>query len=233
MEQSVLLDGPPVTVRASADSDDDATAVTASVAPALLRLQAYGLVIRGPVTILIHDDVAGFVRATGQTRASLRAWTTWGVVHLLPRSTWNDASGEATTARVAHELCHVALFHRHRDEADARAHRAPFFVTEGICSVVAAQENHRLPLAAVQARADEAIDFEGGPSFAYAYAHHVVASVERCRGPAALIALYDRTSAGEDVQSVLGSHPARWLDGCVESPTNAAPPPTRADFAVR
>ncbi len=176
--------------------------------------------------MIVHDDVAGFVRATGRTTPSLRAWTTWQTVHLMPRATWQRGDEEAVVARLAHELCHAALVQRRDDFADALAHRGPRFVGEGVCSVVAEQGRERMPLATVRARIDDGarVDFDDDPTFSYALAHHVFASFVACRGNAALLDVVDRSAAGERVQALLGDDPTTWLDGCPKDDRDARVP---------
>ncbi|MBM4282430.1 MAG: hypothetical protein FJ137_17310 [Deltaproteobacteria bacterium] len=215
--------GAPVAVRGSRRLSADVAAITRALPAAAARLARAGLRWHTPIEIVLHDDVASFVRATGRTTSTLRAWTTWRTVHLLPRWTWASASEPATVARVAHELCHAALHQRHPDETAALARRAPRFVTEGVCSVLADQGAERMPIASVRARLheqpDERVDFDADPVFAYGYAHHVFAALAACRGPAALLAAVDDTAEGGRVEAALGAPPADWLRaGC--------PPPT-------
>jgi hypothetical protein len=193
---------------------DDVTVLRSAFPRAAARIVAAGLRWRLPLRIVVHDDVDGFVKATGQTTPTLRAWTTWDTVHLLPRDTWRSADVDATASRLAHELCHAALLQRADDVAAARARPVPRFVAEGLCSVAAQQEHARLSLAALRAAiADGArVDFEGAPAFSYAYAHHVFAAVVACRGPAALVAAWDAAVAGARVEELLGAPPRRWLD---------------------
>jgi hypothetical protein len=216
-----------VFVRGSERNGGDVVAVASVLPMAAARLAVFGLVWRVPIHVLVHDGVRGFVRATGQTTPSLRAWTTWDAIHLMPRSTWNDADEHATLARVTHELCHASLFHRRREERDARAHHAPRFVTEGVCSVVANQGSDRLPLADVLRRRDEDVDFEADAVFAYGYAHHVFARVAACRGPTALAAVVDATADGVAVEIALGADPERWLHGCPSDDSPGGDGPTR------
>ncbi len=210
-------DAPVVVVEAPRGLARDAAALVRALPAASERLRAHGLLWRVPLHVVVHDDVAGFVRATGQTTASLRAWTTWDTVHLLPRDTWSRDDDDAVVARLAHELCHAALAQRRADVDDARAHRAPRFVTEGACSVVAQQAVERMPLADVRVRVDdgERVDFDDDPVFAYALAHHVFASFVACRGDSALLDVVDRAAGGERVEALLGDDPTAWLDGCV------------------
>jgi hypothetical protein len=71
-----------------------------------------------------------------------------------------------------------------------------------------------MPRAQVRARADDGarLDFDDDAAFAYGYAHHVFATVARCGGPAAVLAVVDRCQAGVDVQQALRLSPRRLLD---------------------
>ncbi len=189
--------------------------VVAALPQALAHLEAFQLALRVPSTITVHDDVHAFVTATGRTTPTLRAWSTFDAIHLLPRDTWNDPSSSSTERRLAHELCHLALWQRSGVD---RARAIPRFVTEGACSVVADQGSQRLPIEATRAREHEAgaLDFDDDSAFSYAYAHHVFAAVARCRGPAGVVAVVDATAAGATVEQALGAPPRQLLhdDGC-------------------
>lgn len=205
---------PPIRVRGGGD---DPEALVRAAPAATARLAAHGLRWRVPIDVVVHPDVRAFVRATGQTTPTLRAWTTWSTVHLLPRATWRSADDDAVVARLAHELCHAALAQRRATVDDAAAHRAPRFVTEGICSVVAGQARERAPVEHVRAglASGARVDFYDEATFSYALAHHVFAAIDRCASDngAALLSIYDRTSDGAGVVEVIGP-PAAWLDGC-------------------
>jgi hypothetical protein len=201
-------------VRVRGDGGADVDALARAVPAAAARLQRAGLRWQVPVDVVVHANVRAFVAATGQTTPTLRAWTTWSTVHLLPRWTWRLDDDDATVARLTHELCHAALHQRHPDATTAERRRAPRFVTEGVCSVVAGQSRERAARDDVRravARGDR-VDFDDDPAFAYAYAHHVFAAVEAC-GVIALVDVVDRTGAGARVEDVLGP-PAAWLEGC-------------------
>jgi hypothetical protein len=193
---------------------DDVTALRSAFPRAAARLVAAGLRWRVPVHIVVHDDVDSFVKATGQTTPTLRAWTTWDTVHLLPRDTWRSADVDAAASRLAHELCHAALLQRADDVAAARAHPVPRFVAEGLCSVAAQQGHARLSLDELRAAIVDGarVDFDDSPAFSYAYAHHVFAAVVACRGPGALVAAWDAAADGARVEDLLGASPPRWLD---------------------
>jgi hypothetical protein len=221
-------DAPPVVVSASSRLEHDAATVRRALPAAAERLRARGLRWRLPVRVVVVDDVAAFVRATGQTTPSLRAWTAWDTVHLLPLQTWQRNDDDVVVGRLAHELCHAAVAQRRQSVADARAHHAPRFVVEGVCSVIAEQGEARWPVQAVQARlADGAdVDFGDDSAFSYAFAHHVFAALARCEGDSALVNAVDQTSNGARVQEVLGEEPARWLVGCVEPRSRPQRAPT-------
>jgi hypothetical protein len=213
--------GVVVVVTAAPRHARDAAAIVRALPAAAKRLGAHGLALpatTAPLHVVVHDDVAGFVRATGQTTATLRAWTTWDTVHLLPRDTWQRSDDDAVVARLTHEACHAALAQRHQDVDDARSHRPPRFVSEGVCSVVAEQAESRLGPDEVVARLEGGarVDFDENPTFSYAFAHHVFARLARCRGDEALFDVVDRTSAGERVEAVLGAAPSAWLQRCVD-----------------
>lgn len=184
------------------------------------RLRSFGLRPRLKTTVLVYDDVAAFAQATGQTVPSLRAWSSWSTIHLLPPSTWSDPT--SAPARLTHELCHLALWQRADDEEQAR--RLPRFVAEGVCSVVADQGDSRMARTDVVARADVSrdddfgVDFEGDAGFSYGFAHHVFASFVRCRGEGALIAVVDACLAGERVEQALGASPRSLLDDICPPP---------------
>lgn len=172
---------------------------------ALLRLQRYGLVWQHPVTIDVHSEPSTFIRATGQTVPTLRAWSTWQRVDLLATDTWSRATDVDVEQRLTHELCHLGSWHRATTEA--RARMLPRFVSEGVCSVVADQQRLRLDAATVHNDLDNgrAIDFTNDSPFAYAVAHHVVAGLVVCRGASAVTTLLDAIYDGVDVDVALGS----------------------------
>lgn len=184
---------------------------------ATARLAAFGLRLAVPSTIVIDDDVSSFVAATGQTTPTRRAWSTWNTVHLLPPSTWADNTPAAADKRIAHELCHLALWQALGTKAQAEAAHLPRFVVEGVCSVVADQGSSRLPKDQVLAllQTGRRLDFDDDSAFAYGLAHHVFAALLACRGPRELQRIVDVVAAGAAVQEALGSSPSRWLEeGC-------------------
>lgn len=174
---------------------------------ALARLQTWGLAWRHPVVVEIHSEPSTFIRATGHTVPTLRAWSTWQRIDLLATDTWASATDVDVEERLTHELCHLGTWHRAANEVQARA--LPRFVSEGVCSVVASQEQLRLDAPAVLRNLDagRTIDFTNDSPFAYAVAHHVVAGLVRCRGAGAVVAVIDAVYAGVDVVSALGSPP--------------------------
>ncbi len=165
------------------------------------------MVWQHPVVVEIHSDPSTFIRATGQTVPTLRAWSTWHRVDLLTTDTWARATDLDVEQRLTHELCHLGSWHRASNEAQARL--LPRLVSEGVCSVVADQHTLRLDAEAVQNDLDNgrAIDFADDSSFAYAVAHHVVAGQVVCRGQASVTALIDAFYSGADVDTALGASP--------------------------
>ncbi|MDP2344690.1 MAG: hypothetical protein Q8O67_27320 [Deltaproteobacteria bacterium] len=177
------------------------------------RLQEAALQLRETTTIIVHDDVYAFVKATGQTAPSLRAWSTFKTVHLLPPSTWSDPGPIAANKRLAHELCHVALWQAHGSEAEAVQARLPRFVVEGVCSVVADQGDARQPREEVLelARAGRTVNFDDDAAFSYGFAHHVFAAVLACRGWPGIKAVVDDVGTA-GVVGALGKSPLQWLE---------------------
>lgn len=162
--------------------EGDATgAIRRSLAPALALLEARGLSLAQPPMIVVHQDSAAFLAATGQVDPSLRAWTTWRTVNLMPLDSWSKHDDVGVRQRIAHELCHVALYQSFGSEARAKAARIPRFFEEGVCSVVAQQQRPDLATIAFVA---PPMPFEVGffvadPEVAYAAAHHAVAFLDR------------------------------------------------------
>jgi hypothetical protein len=199
---------------------DRSTVVVAGAAPDVERVAAAlptacrllveaGLGVDAPVAMRVHGEVDGFVAATGQIGDTLRAWATIDGVELLTLASWHDDSNGGIRRRLAHELCHVALFRR------TRAGRPPpRIIAEGLCSVVAGQGDERLPREAVRGRLarGERIDFGTDSVLAYGVAHHVVDGVRRCRGAAALLGAIDAMADGIDVTAALGAPPLAFLD---------------------
>jgi hypothetical protein len=205
---------------------DDVERVAAAVPDACARLTRAGLTLAGAVPIHIHDDVDRFVAATGQLGDTVRAWSTIDGVHLLTLASWYAADDETLQRRLAHELCHVALFRR------TRAGRPPpRAIAEGLCSVVATQDDERLPRDDVRRRtaAGERPDFDADSVFAYGVAHHVVAGIGRCRGRAFLLEAIDAMATGVDVTAALGAPPLAFLEdacpGGASSPEALHSPP--------
>jgi hypothetical protein len=190
---------------------DDVARVRRVLPSSCALLVGAGLVPVGAIPLRIHTDVDGFVAATGRVTDTLRAWSTVAGIDLLTLASWHRQDDEAVRRRVAHEVCHVALFRR------TQGGRAPpRALAEGLCSVVAGQEDERLPLDEVRARAraGEPLDFDGDSAFAYGVAHHVVDGIWRCRGPGALLAAVDAIATGVEVAAALGAPPLAFLDGC-------------------
>lgn len=200
----------PAVVNGDVTVKGDAAFVVAALDDARGVLLAWHLGLRVPSTIIVHDDVHAFVMATGQTTPSLRAWSTYDTVHLLPPETWTDPT--STTPRLAHELCHLALWQRVGRE---RAKNIPRFVGEGVCSVVAGQGEQRMPVDQVRAAASDddarAIDFDDDAAFSYGYAHAVFQAFVDCGGD--VLAVVDATAAGARVDVALGQAPRAFLEG--------------------
>jgi hypothetical protein len=163
-------------------------------------------------SVRVHDDVDSFVAATGQVVETLRAWSSIDGVELLTPESWYARDKAAIERRVAHELCHVAIFQRSRSRPPPRA------LAEGICSVVAGQDNERLSLNEVKRGVanDAPLDFMSDSRFAYGVAHHVIAGLVRCRGLIAVRAAIDAIADGAEVDAALGAPPLSFLDGCPE-----------------
>jgi hypothetical protein len=190
--------------------------VVDAVRAAAPRLAAADLAWPRGARVHLHHDVHAFVQATGQTTPTLRAWTAGDAVHLLPRDTWR--APDDATARLAHELCHVALTRR------AGGRPLPRFGSEGVCSVVAGQESARMPLDAVRAAVADraALDFDGDSAFAYGFAHHAVARAVACGR--ALGVVVDVFAARADVVAALGAAPEALLgQECPEIGDTAQP----------
>lgn len=184
--------------------------VTAALPAARARLARFALAPHEVVTIVVDRDVHDFVMATGQTTPSLRAWSTWKTIHLLPPDTWTDPS--SAPSRIAHELCHLALWQRATEDVAARL---PRFVSEGVCSVVADQGEQRMPRDDVRARVasdGDNLDFDDDAAFSYGYAHHVFATIYRCGGASAVVAVVDASLAGARVEHALPASPRSLLD---------------------
>ena len=194
---------------------------------AVRRLQRFSLRLSSRTRVIIHSDISDFVRATGQTIPSLRAWTTYDEVHLLPPDTWRQHGPLHAEERLAHELCHAAVYQQLGTKAHARSLRLPRFVFEGICSVVAGQEARRAPLALIRQRLVEhsVEDLLGNDAFAddgaiaYGAAHHLFARWFELRGAKALLPLLAELSAGKSVEEALGAAPLELL-GIAPAPLN-------------
>ena len=189
----------------------DVERIVDALPAACARVQGAGLRPAGAVPLRVHHDVDGFVAATGQLVDTLRAWSTIDGIDVLTLASWHRRDDEALRRRLAHELCHVALFQR------TRAGRPPpRALAEGICSVAAGQADERLSRDEVGRRiaAGETIDFVDDSAFAYGVAHHVVEGIWRCRGQAGLLRAVDEMSSGVDIGLALGAKPLAFLDGC-------------------
>lgn len=181
------------------ESEPAPAAIIASALPeALARLDTRGFVLRRVTRVVVHTDEAGFFQATGQDDPGLRAWTTFDTIHLMPLQLWAQSDRAAVVERLAHELCHAAIYQRFGTEKRARAAELPRFFEEGTCSVVAGQDARRMPKEHVVALAppmpfDVAV-FRGDPEIAYAAAHHAMALLDETRGPGFLASIVDQAA---------------------------------------
>lgn len=219
---------------ARAASEQDASWTRVHVERAQRSLRAHGLALRpGTTSIAIHQTTASFVAATGAEQPALRAWTSWGAVHLLHPRLWGDDSDVVRTQRLTHELCHAALLHAFTDEQTAIAARVPRFFTEGACSIVAGQE--RLSTADVIAGAAGALPltadwFVRDPDVAYGAARALAAMLERDHGPRVFAAVME--SAARDGRAGCVERALLTVAGAVDVPSlwrrvvdSAAPSP--------
>lgn len=172
---------------------------------ALARLATFELSLSTRVEVRLHASRTSFERDTGRSAAWLRAWAGYDVVHLLPPSTWRDASREARLERLTHELAHAATFQALGDEATARRVQPPFWFREGAASLVAQQGPRRMPLPLVVERAGEADPLTSAEEWltrdhyvAYAAAHHAVTWLAARHGDGVVAAILRR--AREDGQ---------------------------------
>jgi hypothetical protein len=163
---ATLAATPRVSTSASAEMDR-------AVANAVRVVGARGLVMREPLKIVVHDDVDAFVRATGQTVPTLRAWAGRNRIDFLAPWMWMHTD---VNARVTHEVCHAALY---QQMTDAAARAIPRSVEEGLCSVLAGQANVRATWSSIiddapifDVFADDA--FVSSPTVAYGAAHELM-----------------------------------------------------------
>lgn len=177
--------------------------IRAALAPARAALASRGLLLAHPPRIVMHADADAFATATGQLDPSLRAWSTWDTVHLMPLSTWARHDEAALQQRMTHELCHIALYQRFGSEQRARAAKIPRFLQEGVCSVVAGQQRPDLRTTASLASPLAARAFVTDPELAYAAAHHAMAFLDRRLGPAWLQQVLARAVLDGDVARAL------------------------------
>lgn len=196
-ERSHRVLHPHVVVTAPAGiRNEDARWVDDALPTALERIRAFHLALSSRVEVRLHATRESFVEDTGRTDRWLRAWAGYDVVHLLSPSTWRDPSRAARCERLTHELTHAATFQSLGDEAAAMRVRPPFWFREGAASVIAAQDERRMPLALVVQRAgkrDPIADADGWLGqdhfVAYAAAHHAVALLLRRHGPGVVAAI--------------------------------------------
>lgn len=160
--------------------------MSSALPEALTRLSARDLVLRHPTRVILHPSVEAFSLATRRDEPGLMAWAHFDVVHLAPLAMWADAGHEAVAARLAHELCHLAIHQAFGAREDAERARVPRVFEEGICSLTAQQGPQRMTLndaLAGRAALDEpelfaAAAFVHDPRRAYALAHHAAALIE-------------------------------------------------------
>jgi hypothetical protein len=176
--------------------NDGSGAIQRALVPASALLAARGLVIQHTPRIVVHANAASFVEATGQSDGATRAWTTWRTVHLMPLETWSKHDDDGVRERIAHELCHVALYQRFGTEERAKAASIPRFFEEGLCSVTAQQERPDLVTIAYVAppMPFDVGMFRADPELAYAAAHHAIAFLDRKLEPMWLDDVLDKAS---------------------------------------
>ena len=163
--------------------------------------------------VVVYGHVVSFVRATGQTSAGGRAWTTPTTIHLLRPALWDRHDDDDIRRRLVHERCHQRLWQRAAASSASLASsvssvaRGPRAVEEGLCSVVARQGDLRGERAAVvdELEGGRVVDFNEDSAFAYAVAHHVVATLDGCLGRQGVLTAYDDLVAGADFGSRFGS----------------------------
>jgi hypothetical protein len=96
----VSADAPPITLSArGALAARDLERVRRLLPAAQAQLRGWGLLWRRPVVVEIHSEPSTFIRASGQTVPTLRAWSTWQRIDLLTTDTWERATGAAAIAR--------------------------------------------------------------------------------------------------------------------------------------
>ncbi len=163
-------------------------------------LSARGLLPATLRKIVIHDNAFTFVEATGQDADTLRAWAVPQEIHLIDDG---NRFADSVGARLTHELCHVALWHR------SGGKKAPRALEEGICSVIA-QQASRMDVDDVIQGLDEGrvVDFENDSAFSYGYAHAVLKNLSSCLDTQAMLDVYDRAVAGAHINDALGARPA-------------------------
>lgn len=200
VERSHRLVHPKVVVTAPLDASADDVGWVDELLPAALgRLSSFGLSLSSRVEVRLHGSHASFARDTGRTAPWLRAWAGYDVIHLLPPSTWRDASRQVRLERLTHELVHAATFQALGDEPAARRVRPPFWFQEGAASYIAQQEARRMPLSLVVTRAGDADPLSSAEELlgrdhyvAYAAAHHAVAWLVERHGSGVIVDLLRR-----------------------------------------
>jgi len=180
------------------------------------RVSRRGLQISAEVDVVVHASADAFVAETGQLHETVRAWSRYNRVDLLTLASWQRRDGDDVVARLAHELCHQAIWQRCGSEDAARAAKMPRAWVEGLCSVVAGQGAERMPKDAVVAdvASGRAVDFDDDSTFAYAVAHHVVDGVIACRGDGVVDDIVGALVVGDAVDAVVGGDALSFLTGC-------------------
>ena len=74
------------------------------------RLKAFAIHLKRRILVQIHPSVKEFVNATGQTKAWLRAWSTYATIHVLTPDHWGNRSLRAQQERLTHELSHCGIY---------------------------------------------------------------------------------------------------------------------------
>ena len=147
---------------------------------AITRCEQSGLLLRQPSEVWVHKNVASFVNASKQSAHTLRAYSRYAIVHILPTQYWSESSPSDVENRLVHELVHLATFQNLGSEKQARTIAPPFWFLEGVASVLSNQARIRLPKADMLRRlkTQNGIDIIArvDSTLAYAIAHHTCAA---------------------------------------------------------
>jgi hypothetical protein len=141
--ESLSVAGTAVTLR-STDGDQAVAEQVRRVLPRALRMATRWGPLPASVALTVHATHAELEAATRRTgNPWMRAWARVGAVDLQSPRTWSrgQASDDALTQILAHELTHCALFLA--TGPDGRAREIPLWFLEGMASV-AAGERHEL-----------------------------------------------------------------------------------------